>query len=220
MKWLFRRILVFWVVTSIFCMVVVALARSDGTPTRLQALGFAICDGGPCFRGIKPGASLATAQKLFPDAVMSYDGLQMNNVGDLPTVIFHPSTDNATIESIWLPSFEFDPPQPFTLADVIVQYGSPCHVVMYYGDTGPYFLDVIYPKMHMSVETQFNTVTDEIYDSHRLQWHYPVKGFVIGEPSQGGCNEPIAQTISWWHGFKSEEEYHRYSLQDLGITEP
>jgi hypothetical protein len=45
MVWLLRRTLVLWVGLTVICSAIMLIARLNRAPTRLQALGFGVCDG-------------------------------------------------------------------------------------------------------------------------------------------------------------------------------
>jgi hypothetical protein len=51
MNWLLRRVLALWLILAVMFAATLLIARLNRTPNTLQALGFDLCDGEPCFWG-------------------------------------------------------------------------------------------------------------------------------------------------------------------------
>jgi hypothetical protein len=70
MRWLLRRVLALWLISVVLGGMVALLVRLNREPGPLQALGFDVCDGEPCFRGIKVGTGWKEAKSRIPDLVI------------------------------------------------------------------------------------------------------------------------------------------------------
>ncbi|MCC7446954.1 MAG: hypothetical protein IT324_06020 [Anaerolineae bacterium] len=120
MRWLLKRALLLWLALIALCAAGVGIGKLDRTPDTLQTLGFDVCDGEPCFRGIKPGMSWEDVQKRFPDMI---DGVQVF-IAEIEVNIF-PSTDSSTVSSIMVRQRGN---LPFTVGNIVAKYGLPCRV--------------------------------------------------------------------------------------------
>src|ERR1041385_3523867 len=98
MKWLLRRLSIVCVSVGVFCSTPIVLGRLNGAPDKLQALGLGMCDGEPCFRGIKVGTDWASVLALFPRGVMQQGYLYVRNGDGVHYLFFHPSADRATVD--------------------------------------------------------------------------------------------------------------------------
>jgi hypothetical protein len=68
MRRLFYRIVALWLSLVAMCGAIVVTVRLNRTPDRLQTLGFDVCDGEPCFRGITLGMAWEEVRRRLPDA--------------------------------------------------------------------------------------------------------------------------------------------------------
>src|SRR5579871_3583374 len=93
MMWLIRRLLIIWLTLAVICAgVLLAGRRNAGSPV-LRTLGFDVCEGKPCYKGIKPGMEWASAQRQ----------LAINRASDLPGKSATPGTaDYAPINDVQL----------------------------------------------------------------------------------------------------------------------
>src|SRR5689334_22920162 len=71
MKWFLTRLSILWLVLALLCAVAVCAGRLDHSPTKSQALGFDVCDGEPCIRGLKSDMDLLTVKKMFPEGAFN-----------------------------------------------------------------------------------------------------------------------------------------------------
>jgi hypothetical protein len=217
MKWVIRRLLVIWLMMSIFCAAVVVLGRLDHTPSELQALGFDVCDGEPCFRGIKVGTDWTKVQRLFPNGVLDKGYLQIAlNMVITHDIVIHQSRDHRTVDAIAVTTNAAGEAFSFSAADVIAQYGAPCRAYVEYTDSIPGVMIMIYPKMMTRID-----MNDDDYD-YRLRLNSPTWDFaIIAEGDNiGTCNDPTSEDFGPWRGFTSAVEYRRLNLLDLGAVEP
>jgi hypothetical protein len=126
--WLLRWVLAVWLLLSVIGGSVLLIARESPAPGRLQGLGFGMCDGEPCFRGIKVGMDWGEARRLVPDVTASRSGITFSfeGIDEHVTVFVSPSRDKKTVSSIRLEAdLSSSPP---SVADLVQYLGYPCAV--------------------------------------------------------------------------------------------
>jgi hypothetical protein len=199
---------------ALSCTVVVVIARASAGPDRLAALGFGVCDGEPCFRGIKPGMSWEETRHRLPDAIESREfrvhlELSVNKDG-IDSVGIWPSEDAKTVAAIIPTAKDY---MPFTPGDVMLRYGPPCSVYIFYADSIPGVMRLIYPNIdiavHIRIGDYFNPQQPPEF---RLQVGSPVwEILIVKESSFGTCDTPISEgygpEFGLWHGFTSPYVY-------------
>jgi hypothetical protein len=218
MKWFILRVLVLFLSVSALSAAAVGVGRLDHTPTRLQTLGFDVCDGEPCFKGITAGMHLEAAKKLFP-AMTANDGrFEFPLVGDdAQRFLISAGTGLYSVGGIAIernPSAQ-ETPLPFSAQDVVVQYGSPCHTYWEYGDNPVIVL--VYPNMDVRIlATQFLNGNTTI---QRLELGSPALDLLIhdttGTSWYGTCETPADEFAGQWYGFTSAEIYRHRNLASM-----
>jgi hypothetical protein len=132
----------------------ILIARANGAPSRLAALGFGVCDGQPCFRGITLGMGWDETRRRLPNAIVSHNfrlHLELPvNVEGIKSINIRPSNDGTTIAAI---EPYGNQSLPITAGDVILQYGLPCRVHVLYADSVPSMMRLIYPTLYVYVPT-------------------------------------------------------------------
>src|SRR5690349_14753717 len=99
MKSLVKPLSIMCLIMGILCSAAIAVGRLDQSPTRLQLLGIDICDGQPCYRGIKVGADWAKTLKMFPEGIMNQNDFN-DQLDPVTQLAFGPSADNQTVDVI------------------------------------------------------------------------------------------------------------------------
>jgi hypothetical protein len=177
MKWLVRL----WLTLAATCAVVVVGGRLDPTPSTLEKLGFGLCDGEACFRGIKLGTDWQTVRRVLPQAAETYrvfellirpDTMRMVRIGvEVPGV----NVKYINIEAV-------DANQPLrlttiTAGNIVAQYGAPCRLYLTYMGVNPFQMILIYPTLAVSAYV----VADDPHlpGSLRLQPDSPLGHFSI-----------------------------------------
>jgi len=179
-------------------------------------VGVDVCEGNPCFKGVRIGMDWAQAENAFPYATMQDSYLHIpSNIEGTRIGIF-PSKNGKSVYAI---SFEMQTESgaglPFKADEVIAQYGMPCRVYLEYGDSYPGNMIIIYPTMTVRFNLQVKN-PDDSYD-YRLQMDTPVLDFTMVEngDSWTTCEGIATQQFGPWHGFTSANRYLTYNLNDL-----
>src|SRR5579859_2849533 len=63
MTWFISRLLFLWLTLVVICAGVLFIGRRNTGSPVLRTLGFDVCEGKPCYKGIRPGMEWATAQR-------------------------------------------------------------------------------------------------------------------------------------------------------------
>src|SRR5947209_1308196 len=103
MRWFIGRAALLWLTLIGLCIAGVMLSRADSGPDTLQQIGFDVCGGEPCFRGIKAGADWRQVMPIFPPAVdTERDFMRGLRIGKKRIFMIRISTtDEQTVDSIW-----------------------------------------------------------------------------------------------------------------------
>src|SRR5688572_23445239 len=130
--WLVRRVSLISAVLLIIAVGVVVIARVNRSPNRLQALGFDVCEGEPCWRGIRPGMDWETVRNMFPNArIGTYAEGQpylMIDTASEDSSHAYVYSDGASVGRIvfWRDHF----PLLITPGEIVARYGSPRCLVL------------------------------------------------------------------------------------------
>jgi hypothetical protein len=218
MNWMIRRVFVIWLTLCMLCTAAIALGHLDHTPNALQRLGFDVCDGDPCFRGVKLGMEWGKVKELFPNISMTgYFAELPNNIGDGINLGFELTGDLKSIDGFGIvTTSQATTDLPIKVQDVISQHGPPCGV-MYYTDDFPGSVVLVYPMISVVVDTWKGD-----YHETRLQWTSTVTSFIITEKDQGywgTCSDLTNDDFGPWRGFTSVEIYRDRNLRELAATE-
>jgi hypothetical protein len=126
MGWLLRRVLTVWFVLIGSCTAAVVLARVAQAPGALQAFGFDVCEGVPCFWGIKPGMSWEAVQARAADGKGLTPNLMEFEIGNHRIAV---RQDQGTVSQIKVLTMNSGRSQDrMTIGAIIAQYGPPCAV--------------------------------------------------------------------------------------------
>jgi hypothetical protein len=208
--WLIRRILVILVILAVIATSTILIARANPAPDRLQALGFDVCDGEPCWRGIKLGMEWQQAKRLLPEAIEQTERLPyhltlfVRNPG-LQKIKIWTGRDGKTVEAITASPEEYDETlPPFIMAgDAVVHYGLPCRVESaFHPDGSMGQLQLIYPKVLV--------LTIYPQQSMRLRVDSAVDLLITGNEEgyrMVGCDDSVGHQIHPWYGFTSGRVY-------------
>jgi hypothetical protein len=126
--WLIRRTVGIGLILLVICAGTIVVARANRGPDRLQAMGFGLCDGEPCWRGLKPGTDWQKTQHVLPEVTESSSPITVTfkGIDEYVTILVYSSRDKKTVSSIILVAdLASSPP---TVADLVQYLGYPCAV--------------------------------------------------------------------------------------------
>jgi hypothetical protein len=208
MNWILRRIIVIWLVMCVLCIAAIALGHLDHTPNALQRLGFDVCEGNPCYRGVKLGMSYAKVLKLI--------GENATNVNDFEFVGLHYSSDQLTVDRISSRTYDRGARLPFRLGDIFVVYGAPNRVYFELSDGEGNFV-LIYDDMVVETSSKFENPSNSA--SFRIWLDSSIVTLSIdGEIENGFIWYQEIPDTDPWRGFTSAQIYRERSLRDIGAT--
>lgn len=207
--WLLRRVLTIWLVLAVIGAGVVLIARANSAPNRLQALGFDLCGGNPCFRGIKPGAVWTEVSRLLPNVVSAFPMLEfpINRV-DNTSAVFYPSRNGKVVETIEL-KLGIGLQHGLTIGDVVARLGQPCRIVFFAGTRGGTIANVTFPGVTLNVFVPMSEA-----GIYRLRHDLPINivWLASNDLARAFCNcdqdEAAFQDCNPWNGFTSMAVYH------------
>jgi hypothetical protein len=226
MLWLIPRVLVLWLALIAICVAGIGIGRLDHTPDALQVLGFDVCDGEACFRGVKPGMPWTKAQEKFPNALVWPRALGfLLSPEILADVMVTQSEDGATVDSIFGPTHQVELPR-IELGTIVARYGAPCRVVLGYTnvyDTDtPTRMGLIYPTF--TVQVSFEPITKAnaqfVRSNYRLQSNMPIEAFRIYKPDPSNTCVSRLPFFGSWYGFTLFEIYEYHILNASGSEQP
>jgi hypothetical protein len=206
--WLIRRTVGIVLILSAICAGVVGIVRANGGQDRLQAMGFGVCDGEPCFRGIRVGMPWSEAQRLSLDATESGPPIDfvIDENGKNTPVSVYPSDDGKTVLGIVLNVRSLYP--PLSAADIVLHYGYPCRVEYIASSTGGGAI-LVFPKLKSSINLP----------DFRLSLDSSVAAIPISESRDSNpCSDGKREERGPWRGFTSAEVYLARNRSALGVT--
>jgi hypothetical protein len=194
--WLVRRVIALILVLVVLCAGVVMITRLNPTPSRLQALGFDVCDGEPCWRGIKPGMDGTFLRSKLPNLGRSGGDLEEAKDGSVVSVVF--SDTASTIDSVSLFSGDITFSLPITIGDIVGQLGTPCRA---------------FNPQRQIIHLIYRTLTISIYMDNsadpRLEANSPPYIISLNRGGfLGGCSR--ASSSEKWHGLTSVAVYEAH----------
>jgi hypothetical protein len=214
MKWLLRRVLLSCLTLILICSGVVVLVRLNSAPSKLQQIGFAVCDGEPCFRGIKLGAKLEQVRQLFPDAVEETDRVEIP-LGDAHIII---KVDDSGVYRVQASkSFNADHAPLVRAGEFIALYGSPCSVVFVDEDARFPLLGLVYPEL-LVVLGELSSPDNPV--DFRLRPDQDTASFQIDTNFGWKCSDTSDPRQSAWHGFTSVEIYRARFARAVDLPNP
>jgi hypothetical protein len=196
---LMRRVVVMWLVLSVLSASVVVVARLNRVPSRLQAFGFDLCAGEPCWRGLKPGISVDALRSAFPDFNANLGILNLRQ--GRWSVSAEVSGNRAIVQYMYVSILRPNPSLPVGAGEIVERFGAPCGIGL--DET----LVMIYPTM--SVQFARRSLSNP--GDKRLELNSsPYMIMMRGTPnsSSDDCFWPDARYgIYPWQGFTSVEKY-------------
>jgi hypothetical protein len=213
MRWLVRRVLMLWLITFALCGVVALLVRLNREPGPLQALGFDVCDGEPCFRGIKPGLDWVDIPKRFPMVTYLQESRNFALPLDIqgsPNVYFQSSTDETKLAAIAITDTRILT-YPLTPGELVILYGPPCRVDFYEAGVGFIGFNIRFPGILARYEISANAPSDDRIDldAHAVEFWIVDVEFVQ-------CKGPVdIKAYERWHGFTSANVYRARNRRAL-----
>jgi hypothetical protein len=213
--WWVKRLAVVWVALIALCGGAIALGRTDHTPNTLQALGFDVCDGEPCFRGVKIGDDWEKSKARFPEDVVDFQTLAAKSE-DIKGIYITTAEDLITVHTIFIVLRNTQ--TLFTVQAFIMRYGIPCRVWLS-NDADVYqHMRFYYRDMEISMEIEASPYDPQEF---RLKAKTPVKRIAILTPiSFAPCDMPTDRRFGVWHGFTSADVYLRHFLRESKIAGP
>src|SRR5437762_2570935 len=109
MMWVIKRVLVLWLVLAAICAAVIVVGRLNPAPDVLQTLGFSMCEGDPCYRGIKPSMDWNEAISQWPTVGT------VSDPSDTYVISLIPSDDEKVVRGISIESKENPPKNAISL---------------------------------------------------------------------------------------------------------
>jgi hypothetical protein len=204
MKRLLWRVLVVCVVLVVSCAGVVLIARANPTPDPLQALGFDVCDGEPCWRGVKPGMPWATVRAMFPKGRVGTSTLGqphlMIDINSAESSHAYLYSDGATIERIVIWRDQF--PLAVTPGEIVARYGSPRCVVIGGFNSVPIFdATMLYATLRVSSHLPYSYERAQQRYSFRVALDVPVQSLSFQRGAGGVCAGQSVFVLPW-RGFQ------------------
>jgi hypothetical protein len=211
--WFFRRVLVLSSVLFVIAGVVVINGRRNPTPDPLNALGFGVCQGEPCFRGIKPGTAWAAVQELFPinEEIPYFDHpIGTDNVHHVSIIA---ANESEKVTDIVVEREQRTSPLPFTIGTIVSHYGPPCRIFFNYTNpTALQSLLLLYPSLTVSVVP--TAPNNPAAFRFRAEVHADEFAITAGN-ADGTCDTPITRDFGPWQGFTSLDIYRDRYLRAL-----
>jgi hypothetical protein len=202
--WLVRRVILVMLVLAVLCAGAVVVARVARPPDRLQALGFEVCDGEPCWRGVKPGMAWATVRVMFPNGRVGTSVLGqphlMIDIDSAESSHAYIYSDGATIERIviWRDHF----PLPVTPGEIVARYGSPRCVVIGGFNSVPIFdSTMLYATLRVSSHLPYSYERAQQRYSFRVALDVPVQSLSFQRGAGSICAGQSVFVLPW-RGFQ------------------
>ncbi len=193
-----RAGLAVWSGLAILCLGAVALGRFIHTPDVLESLGFDLCNGDPCFEGIKPGTEWNHTSRSLP----SLAGNVQIQIQTVP--------NGASVAALIVSYTDFEQSLPLGTAGIVLErYGPPCRIELADSRIGSSFY-LIYPGLDVLAQggSPFNP------DGYRLQVTSPVLSIrLIRHDGFWACDAPQTPVSGDWHGFINASKYADYFLK-------
>jgi hypothetical protein len=214
MNWLLRRVLALWVILAVAFAAVLLVARLNRTPDALQVLGFDVCDGEPCFRGIKLGTDWTQARGTFPEAKETTNALVVYLNTEEYISLY---SDNGKVGLITA-EYALVRLHPVDVGEIISRYGWPCRLVIVdYNGIYP-IMYLLYPKLRVRIYTFIGDESNPT--EYRQQVNSPVTElYVTTEDLYGTCSSPTSEFSGPWRGFTSAEIYLSRNRRDSAIPQ-
>ena len=195
---LIRRTVGISLILLVICAGTIVVVRANRGPDRLQAMGFGLCDGEPCWRGLKPGTDWQKTQHLIPEATESRSPITVtfDGIDEYVTILVYSSRDKKTVSSIILEA-DLASSAP-TVADLLQFLGYPC-AVQPIPDPGVEInrINLIYAQVRTLI-FQANS---------RLGLDSPIRSLTLEKPRASKPCAIFYNDLSPWYGFTSANVY-------------
>jgi hypothetical protein len=229
---LLERVIAIWVVFASFSAGVVLIARANHEPDRLQALGFDVCDGEPCFRGITLGMAWKEVRRRLPDTFEigdpPYQYVEVPiGMTDIKSVRIFSSEDGKTAKLIFVdanvPGYAIYAYLPISAGEIVARYGTPCRTLLLSAAGGRDQMHMIYPKLKIvtSIVDRRLVITGQP-SPFRLQVDSYVLSFTVSsEKGYATCEQPVGEKngplLGYWRGFTSPEIYEARNRRTFAV---
>ncbi len=223
MLWLFPRVLVLCFALIVICGGGVAVGRLDHTPDALQELGFDVCDGEPCYLGVRLGMDLTPLRAQYPQTVKRKNLSYVSP--DNTTRAEFWSDDGITVEAVVIIHIAHESSP--TLATLIARYGPPSIAQLHFMELSgrydvPFMMRLIYPSFLVDVNFDFLDRVNRqyVHADYRLQSNLPISAIHIlpNNVNLEYCNYFSSPIVCGpWYGFASVETY-RARVQQIRRT--
>jgi len=193
MRWLLKRVLLIWLMLIVLCAAGIEIGKLNRTPDSLQTLRFDICDGEPCFQGIKLGMSWEEARKELPEAILHQGDLVLPMSPDYVAARIVPSSDGTTVDQIIIDNVGL---LPTTVGEILVRNGNPCRVYVDHST-----MELVFPLLEVIV------TGDYAAPYFHLQSNTSPYIIRISKYANERCYAPASKNLGAWQGFTSIGEY-------------
>jgi hypothetical protein len=216
--WLMRRMLGVYLLLLLISAGVIGVARLNRAATALERIGFALCEGQPCFMGIKPGSSWQEAERHLAAILVTAPGSEGLNVRiseaniALMRII---STDQRDAVEMILPVHErAGIPLELTLGDVLLLYGAPCRAGRMV-DVGSVTMRDRFVLVYPSMVIMSTAAVWQAQDPAPLVIMRPAgrihELWLMQQSFVGSC---ATAPFATWHGLASSATYFREYLRE------
>jgi len=193
----------------------ILVGRANSQPDQLQALGFGLCNGNPCYRGLTPGMTGWDKARKAATA-LGFEGnsayLQLDNEVTAHWIV---SIEKALSDSLPVRSIEADDPpmgeRDSYAGEVIALFGPPCGIE-FLAVPGTYWIS--YPTLPVEL------------GNHTLDAFAPIHSILLIDPTEEsdllghalcGQSEPNHPFEYYrWVGFASNQKYRQQLVNQYG----
>jgi hypothetical protein len=219
MKRYFRGVLTIWLILLASGAGVVLVARAGDTRDTLRELGFDLCGGEPCWRGLKPGMPWNNVKGMQLATFTDPRSPNLNYVQwhTNSAVVVFASSDMSVVERVFTATYSPPYRLPITAGQIVAQYGPPCRVEETYGTNGS-ALRLIYPAITAVVPFNGSFQNGYAY----VTPDSPLTFFYLWKAQQDLCpSGPRVTPGAWygdWQGFATYDVYHIRSYRTRPIA--
>lgn len=219
MVWLFRRTFVVWLILSAISASVVLIARANRAPDRLQAIGFDVCEGDLCFRGIKRGMAWEQARNRIPEAFPANNALVIP-ILESANVYIISSRNKAQVENIATVGIQ-QIARPLSAGEIVARYGAPCYLVFHRNASSE--IQMHYPNLVISLNAEIapSYVTIAYYrvELSTIVYSIQVSRGRYPNPCGNGAYDSDNESGGPWYGFTSNDVYRARFRRFPGAAE-
>ncbi len=213
MIWVIKRVLILWLTLAAICATVIVIGRLNPAPDVLQTLGFDVCDGEPCYRGVKLGMDWKEAIPHWPTVGEVFDPSASYSVSIIQ------SDDAKVVRGIAIEARWYSPRMPISLGRIIAEYGTPycVRIIDKEGLPGDFLLE--YPGILVEVSPAIQ-ISGNQYE-YRLQPDSPILGAdFLNRNDPGNCWTVYPGWSGSWDGFTSADIYYAHFHREANMPTP